>query len=95
MDQHVTVAGQFRARNLYGDLPQAPPEAAKPKGEFVIKSADAAIWVLGKQPKGHGFRSTPQSRIDTHRWLEVTGVVRPARGLVWIDVVDIARDHGP
>ena len=25
-DQHVTVKGQFRGRNLYGDLPQAPPD---------------------------------------------------------------------
>jgi Bacterial Ig-like domain len=91
VDQRVTVKGQFRARNLYGDLPQAPAEAAKPKGEFVLRSADAAIWVLGKQPKGRGFQLDTASRIDTHRWLEVTGVVRQARGIVWIDVVDIAE----
>jgi hypothetical protein len=91
VDQRVTVKGQFRARNLYGDVPQAPSEAAKPKGEFVLRSADAAIWVLGKQPKGRGFQLDPASRIDTQRWLEVTGVVRESRGLVWIDAQQIAE----
>jgi hypothetical protein len=91
VDQRVTVKGQFRARNLYGDLPQAPVEAAKPKGEFVIRSADASVWVLGKQPKGRGFQLDPQSRIDTHRWVEVSGVVREARGLVWIDAQEITE----
>jgi hypothetical protein len=91
VDQRVTVKGQFRARNLYGDLPQAPAEAAKPKGEFVLRSADAAIWVLGKQPKGRGFQLDTASRIDTHRWLEVSGIVRQARGLVWIDVQELTE----
>jgi hypothetical protein len=83
-DQKVTVTGQFRGRNLFGDLPQAPPTSMG-KGEFVIKSADAALWVLRKPPKGRGWVMNPDSRIDTRRWLEVTGVVKSARGLVWIE----------
>ena len=79
-DQRVTVRGQFRGRNLYGDVPQAPAAAAESKGEFVLRSADAAIWVLGKRPRGHGFALDPESRIDTKRWLEVSGVVHQARG---------------
>jgi hypothetical protein len=88
-DQRVTVKGQFRGRNLYGDLPQAPAAAAESKGEFVLRSADAAIWILGKRPRGHGFTLDPESRIDTKRWLEVSGVVHQARGLVWVDADDI------
>ena len=83
-DQRVTVRGQFRGRNLYGDVPQAPAAAAESKGEFVLRSADAAIWVLGKRPRGHGFALDPESRIDTRRWLEVSGAVHQTRGLVWI-----------
>jgi Big-like domain-containing protein len=88
-DQRVTVRGQFRGRNLYGDLPQAPAAAAESRGEFVLRSADAAIWILGKRPRGHGFVLDPESRIDTKRWAEVSGVVRRARGLVWIVADDI------
>jgi hypothetical protein len=88
-DQRVMVRGQFRGRNLYGDLPQAPAAAAESRGEFVVRSADAAIWILGKRPRGRGFALDPESRIDTKRWVEVSGVVRRARGLVWIVADDI------
>ncbi len=84
VDQKVTVTGQFRGRNLFGDLPQAPPTSMG-KGEFVIKSADAALWVLRRPPKGHGWVMNPDSRIDTRRWIEVSGLVKSARGLVWIE----------
>jgi hypothetical protein len=90
-DQRVTVRGQFRGRNLYGDLPQAPAAAAESKGEFVMRSADAAIWILGKRPKGRGFALDPESRIDTKRWLEVSGVVHQTRGLVWVAADDISE----
>jgi hypothetical protein len=88
-DQRVTVKGQFRGRNLYGDVPQAPAAASESKGEFVLRSADAAIWVLGRRPRGRGFALDPESRIDTRRWLEVSGVVHQARGLVWLEGDDI------
>jgi hypothetical protein len=91
LDQRVTVKGQFRGRNLFGDVPQAPAAPPKSKGEFVLRSADAALWVIGKQPKGRGFQFDTDSRIDSQRWLEVTGVVRQARGLVWIDVESLAE----
>jgi Bacterial Ig-like domain len=91
VDQRVTVRGEFRGRNLYGDLPQAPAAAAKSRGEFVLRSADAAIWVLGKRPRGRGFSLDPESRIDTKRWLEVSGVVREERGLVWIEAADLSE----
>lgn len=83
VDQRVTVKGQFRGRNLFGDLPQAPP-GADGRREFVIRSADAAVWVTGKPPKGRGFNFDLSSRLDTQRWLEVSGVVKWERGLVMI-----------
>lgn len=87
--QRVTVAGQFRGRNLYGDLPQAPSAASETRHDFVLRSADAAIWVLGKEPKGRGFELDPGSRIDTRRWLEVSGVVRQDRGIAWIQAEEL------
>lgn len=90
VDQHVTIQGQFRGRNLFGDLPQAPP-GGDGRREFVIRSADSALWVTGKQPKGRGFNFDISSRIDTRRWVEVSGVVKLERGLVWLVADEIAE----
>jgi hypothetical protein len=84
--QKVTILGQFRGRNLYGELPEAP---AKGKYEFVLRSADAAVWVIGLQPKGKGFNFDPNKRIDTGRWVTVQGTVRSARGLTWLEGTSI------
>ena len=70
--QSVTVAGRFRGFNLFGDLPDAPRPS---RHAFVLQFADAAVWVLDLQPRGDGFRLDPRARIDTGRWLEVTGTV--------------------
>lgn len=90
VDQRVTVQGQFRGRNLFGDQPQAPPGGDGRK-EFVLRSADAALWVTGKVPKGRGFTFDISSRLDTRRWLEVSGVVKEDRGLVWIVAEELAE----
>jgi len=83
LNQRVTVTGQFTGRNLTGDLPDAP---ARSRWDFVIRSADAALWVSGARPKGKGFDLALDARIDTSRWLEVTGVMHEGRGLQWLDV---------
>jgi hypothetical protein len=80
--QHVRVIGGFRGANLHGDLPQSP---GRSRWDFVLRSADAAVWVLGERPRGKGFNLDPSRRLDTGRALEVTGTVRTDRGLVWID----------
>ena len=90
VDQRVTVQGQFRGRNLFGDQPQAPPGGDGRK-EFVLRSADAAMWIVGKVPKGRGFTFDIASRLDTRRWLEVSGVVKEDRGLVWIVAEELAE----
>ena len=83
LEQKVTVTGQFAGRNLFGDLPDAP---AKSRYDFVIRSTDAAIWVTGGRPRGKGFDLSVDARIDTGRWLEVTGVLQQGRGLQWLEV---------
>ena len=87
LDQKVTVTGQFSGRNLLGDLPEAP---AKSRYDFVLRSADAALWIVNMRPRlrdanNHEFELGLDARIDTGRWLEISGKVQQARGLLWID----------
>jgi Bacterial Ig-like domain len=81
-EQRVTITGQFRGRNLYGDLPQAPGVS---KWDFVLKSADASIWIANLQPKTKDLNLDVLARVDTGRWVEVSGVVKSAKGLTWIE----------
>lgn len=85
LEQRVTVTGQFTGRNLLGDLPDAP---ANSQYDFVLRSADSAIWVSHVRPRGRDFELALDARVDTGRWLEVTGVLRQARGLQWLDATD-------
>jgi hypothetical protein len=82
LDQKVTITGQFSGRNLLGDLPDAP---AKSRYDFVLRSADAAIWVSNMRPRVKDFELALDARIDTGRWLEVSGTLQQGRGLQWID----------
>ena len=83
VDQKVTITGQFGGRNLFGDLPDAP---GKSRYDFVLRSSDSAVWITGAQPKGKGFNFSLDSRLDSGRWLEVTGTLKAGRGLEWIEV---------
>ena len=87
LDQTVTISGQYQGRNLMGDLPDGP---ARSRYDFVLRSADAAIWVSNLRPKGKDGRGKDfelglDARIDTGRWLQVSGTVKQGRGLLWID----------
>ena len=81
-NEGVTVIGRFRGRNLYGDMPEAPDES---RWDFVLRSADAAVWVVGMEPKGDDFDLDILARRDTGRWLEVTGSVRLVNGMVLLE----------
>ena len=87
VDQKVTITGQFSGRNLGGDLPAAP---GKSRYDFVLRSADAAIWVINMRPRlkdasGKDVELGLDARIDTGRWLELRGTIQQARGLQWLD----------
>jgi Big-like domain-containing protein len=91
-DRAVTLVGRFRGRNLFGDLPQA---LGKSKWDFVLQSGDAAIWVSGVRPKGNDFELDPGARVDTGKWIAVTGTIRRDGNAVWLAGASIALSTAP
>jgi hypothetical protein len=82
LDTEVTITGQFAGRNLLGDLPDAPGRSLH---DFVLRSGDAAVWVTNLRPRGRDFELSLDTRIDTGRWVEVSGRVQQGRGLIFLD----------
>jgi hypothetical protein len=87
LDNKIAITGQYSGRNLLGDLPDAP---AKSRYDFVLRSADAAIWVINMRPKMKDANNKDlelglDARIDTGRWLSIRGTVQQGRGLLWLD----------
>jgi hypothetical protein len=90
--KQVTVVGRFRGANLFGDLPLP---VAKSRWDFVLQSADAAVWVTGIRPRGKGFDLDPGARRDTGGWLQVSGTVRADGPLPWIEATSVAEASAP
>jgi hypothetical protein len=91
-NQKVSLVGQFRGRNLFGDLPEAPTQN---RHSFVLRSGDAALWVMGVQPKGRDFNFDPGRRLDSGRWVKVAGTVKSAKGLTWLEGTTIELTAEP
>jgi len=79
--RRVRVVGQFRGRNLYGDLP-AP--SFRDRLDWVLKDDRSAVWVTGRPPRGRDFKLDPNVQDDARTWLEVVGhaVVRDGQVVV-------------
>jgi hypothetical protein len=89
----VTVTGRFRGANLFADLPTSA--GTKGRWDFVLQSADAAIWVSGVRPRGKGFDLDVNSRMDTGRWLQVAGTLRRDGPLAWIEANSLVAANAP
>lgn len=90
--QTVTVTGNFRGRNLFGDLPDAP---GKGRYDFIVRSGEGSVWVTGMRPRGSGFDFDVDRRIDSNRWLQVTGPLVHDRGLVRIEATRLTLARAP
>ncbi len=77
----VKVVGQFRGRNLFGDL---PTRSQTGRSDWVLKDELFAVWITGKKPKGDGFELDASLKRDTGKWLEVAGRVETRRGATYI-----------
>ena len=88
--KQVAVSGRFRGRNLLGDQPTSP---ARSPHEYIVRVADAAVWISGLRPRGRGFTLDPDVRRDTREWVRITGTVRHEAPLVWIEgrTIDLSR----
>ncbi len=86
--RRVRVVGQFRGRNLYGDLP-AP--SFRHRLDWVLKDGRAAVWVTGRAPSGRDFKLDPDAQDDARTWLEVVGraVLRDGQVVVRADKVGL------
>ena len=90
--QTVTVTGNFRGRNLFGDLPGAP---GKSKYDFVLRGTEGALWVTDLRPRGQGFELDINRRVDTDRWVEVTGTVVREKSLVSLKATRMSLAKAP
>ena len=90
--QTVTVTGNFRGRNLFGDLAGSPN---KSKFDFVLRGTEGAIWITNLRPKGDKFDLDVNRRVDSDRWLEVTGKVVRDHGLVSIEATRLKLTKAP
>jgi hypothetical protein len=93
LGKQVAVLGKFRGSNLYGDLSIRDKRTPR---DFVIKVADAAIWVTGRRPRGEGFRLDPAKRRDTGEWLRVIGSPFEENGNVYLRAakIELAEEPG-
>jgi hypothetical protein len=88
----VTVRGQFRGGNLFGDLPSASRQRSS---DWVLKEDVFAVWVTGKKAKGPGWTLDSGLKRDTGKWLQVTGRVLVNGPVVTIQATDVVLSKPP
>ena len=86
------MSASFADAICLGDLPSAPGQSPY---DFVLRSADAAVWVTDLRPRGEDFDLSVDARVDTGQWLEVSGTVSQDRGLVTIAGSAVAAATAP
>lgn len=88
----VRIVGQFRGRNLFGDLPAASQRSAS---DWILKEGAAAVWVTGKAPKGKGWSLDPDYKGDATRWLAVEGKVEVVNGVAYLRASKLILTRDP
>ena len=88
----VRVVGQFRGRNLYGDLPSS---SERSRSDWVIKDDLFAIWVTGKKPKGSGWELDASLKRDAGHWIEIVGRVESKGPIVYLRAVQVMQAAPP
>jgi hypothetical protein len=90
--QLVRVVGEFRGRNLFGDLPSRSRRRSE---DWVIKDDFYAAWITGRKPKGKGWELDPSLKRDTGKWIEVIGRVYTSGGITYIQAREVALSTPP
>ncbi len=86
------ILGQFRGRNLFGDLPAG---SARGKDDWVLKDGETAMWVMGKAPKGDGWKLDLDYKGDSKTWLEVEGKMETINGIAYLKASRVVPRKAP
>lgn len=86
------IHGQFRGRNLFADLPVG---SARGKDDWVLKDGDTAMWVIGKAPKGHGWKLDLDYKGDSKSWLDVEGKPEVSNGILYLRASTVLMSKAP
>lgn len=90
--QTLRVVGQFRGRNLFGDL---PVRSQRESADWVIKDDLFAVWVTGRKPKGDGWQLDPKLKRDTGKWIEVVGRPETQGGVTYLRALRVSLTSAP
>ncbi len=90
--RQIRVVGQFRGRNLFGDL---PPTSQTNRSDWVVKDDVYALWVTGRKPKGDGFDLDATLKRDSGKWLEVVGQIELRKGFAYLTAQRVALTTPP
>jgi hypothetical protein len=88
----VRVVGEFRGRNLFGDLPDATERGLQ---DWVLRDEGDAVWVTGKPPRGSGWRLDATLKRDSGKWLEVVGRIEVWKGTVYVRASSVELGRRP
>ena len=85
----VDVIGQFRASNLFGDV---PPRSRRSGGRehWVLRDGDVSAWVTGSRPRGDGWELDMRSKRDSTTWMRVRGRVSEDDDVYYLDPSEVA-----
>jgi hypothetical protein len=92
LGKKTRVYGQFRGRNLFGDLPAV---SARGKDDWVLKDGDTAMWVMGKEPKGEGWKLNLDYKGDSKSWLDVEGKPEVQNGVLYLKANRVLMSKAP
>lgn len=61
----------------------------------MLRGTEGAVWVTNLRPRGSGFELDVNRRVDSDKWIEVTGTIVRDRGLVSIDATRLTLAKAP
>ena len=83
------MIGQFRASNLFGDV---PPRSRRSGGRdhWVLRDGGVSAWVTGPRPQGDGWELDMRSKRDSSTWMRIRGRVSEDDGVYYLDASEMA-----
>jgi hypothetical protein len=90
--QLVHIAGAFRGRNLFGDL---PARSERGSNDWVLMDQDNAVWVTGRKPRGSGWALDVSLKVDSGKWIDVIGRPETKGGVIYMHAEQVSLSHAP